>query len=553
VIAVLRRTAARALVQGDAARAVELLERARQEPCSQEERAHVLLELGRAEAISGSPDALGRLTDAIERLPGADERARAALDVGRTLLALGRLSDAAATFELGVRDAADGSDLGGLLRAGRATVLRMLRGRAGVVAEPRIAPADGRTATDRALLAELAIDAALRGDPRERTLELATGALARGALLDDDSADGIAYYLAAAALTISEHLQMADAALAAAVDDARSRGSALGLATASHFSAYAIMRRGRVPAAAAAARDALDGRRHGWGLAVSSARALLAECLIEGGDLRAAEQQIELAGELGEDDAVSRLSHLAGRGRLHLLGNRPDEALADFMACGGILAAAGAPNPSVLPWRSGAARALWVVGDHYEARLLADEELALAREFGAPGPIGRALRTVAGMEEGMRAIDPLEEAVACLEDAPTALERARALVELGSALRRVRRPRDAREPLRRGLDLAQRCGAAELAARAMREVTAAGARPRRTALHGLEALTPRELQTAGLAAEGMSNREIAAALYVTLKTVEWHLKHTYGKLGISSRAELARALARPVAPPEDPD
>jgi DNA-binding CsgD family transcriptional regulator len=78
----------------------------------------------------------------------------------------------------------------------------------------------------------------------------------------------------------------------------------------------------------------------------------------------------------------------------------------------------------------------------------------------------------------------------------------------------------------------------------MREVTAAGARPRRTALHGLEALTPRELQTAGLAAEGMSNREIADALFVTVKTVEWHLKHSYGKLGIRSRRELAEALGR---------
>ena len=399
----------------------------------------------------------------------------------------------------------------------------------------------------------MSIDAALRGEPRERTLELASGALARGALLDDDTADGIAYYLAAAALTISEHLQMAEAALAAAVDDARSRRSALGLATASHFSAYAIMRRGRVAAAAAAARDALAGQRYGWGLAVGSARALLAECLIEGGDLQGAEQQIELAGELDSEDALSRLSYLAGRGRVHLLRQRPDEALADFIACGGILGAAGATNPSVLPWRSGAARALWVLGDHDEARLLADEELSLARDFGAPGPIGRALRTLAGMEEGPRTVELLEEAVACLEHSPTALERARALVELGSALRRVRRPRDAREPLRRGLDLAQRCGAAELARRAMREVTAAGARPRRTALHGLEALTPRELQTAGLAAEGLSNREIADALYVTLKTVEWHLKHTYGKLGISSRAELAQALTRPLPPPGDPD
>ena len=74
----------------------------------------------------------------------------------------------------------------------------------------------------------------------------------------------------------------------------------------------------------------------------------------------------------------------------------------------------------------------------------------------------------------------------------------------------------------------------------MREVTAAGARPRRTALHGLEALTPRELQTAGLAAEGKSNREIADALFVTVKTVEWHLKHCYGKLGISLAARAGR-------------
>ena len=143
VIGVLRRTAARALAQGEAARAVELLERARQEPSSPEERAHVLLELGTAEAITGSAEAAGRLTDAIARLPEADERARAALDAGRTLLALGRISDAAAAFELGVRDAAEESDLGGLLRAGRATVLRMLRGRAGVVAEAREAPAEG--------------------------------------------------------------------------------------------------------------------------------------------------------------------------------------------------------------------------------------------------------------------------------------------------------------------------------------------------------------------------------------------------------------------------
>ncbi len=238
------------------------------------------------------------------------------------------------------------------------------------------------------------------------------------------------------------------------------------------------------------------------------------------------------------------MAHHGGRGQLHLYRGRPAQALADFLACGEILLAADAPNPAVLPWRSGAAHALAALGDRTEARRYAEEELALAEDFGAPGAKGRALRTIGALAGGKRSIEPLEAAVACLEQSQTALERARALVDLGSALRRARRTRDAREPLRRGLDLAQRCGAAELTERAMREVTAAGARPRRTALHGLEALTPRELQTAGLAAEGMSNREIADALFVTVKTVEWHLKHSYGKLGIRSRRELAEALGR---------
>ena len=289
--------------------------------------------------------------------------------------------------------------------------------------------------------------------------ELATRALARGALLDDEGAEGIVYYLATAALTVAEDLQMAEAALAAAVDDARSRGSALGLATASHFQSFAIMRRGRVTAAAAAARAALAGERHGWRLALPSAHVVLAAALAETGDLDGADAQVELAGLHGNTDAASRLAHLAGRADLHLAHRRPQEALADFLACGDLLAAAGAPNPSVLSWRSGAARALAALGDLGEARRLAEEELALARAFGAPGAVGRALRTIGALEIGKPAVEPLEAAVACLEDSQTALERARALVDLGCTLRRAHRSRDAREPLRHGLDLAERCGA----------------------------------------------------------------------------------------------
>jgi DNA-binding NarL/FixJ family response regulator len=83
-----------------------------------------------------------------------------------------------------------------------------------------------------------------------------------------------------------------------------------------------------------------------------------------------------------------------------------------------------------------------------------------------------------------------------------ALRRASASVELGAALRRAGKRRDACEPLSQGLDLAHRCGARALAARARAELVAAGGRPRRQAATGVDALTPRERQVAGLAAQG---------------------------------------------------
>ena len=74
--------------------------------------------------------------------------------------------------------------------------------------------------------------------------------------------------------------------------------------------------------------------------------------------------------------------------------------------------------------------------------------------------------------------------------------------------------------------------------RATRETKAAGARPRRTALSGPESLTPRERDVAVLAAEGLSNKKIADTLVVTVKTVEFHLKHAYQKLDVKSRVGL---------------
>jgi DNA-binding CsgD family transcriptional regulator len=199
-------------------------------------------------------------------------------------------------------------------------------------------------------------------------------------------------------------------------------------------------------------------------------------------------------------------------------------------------------NPAASPWRSLKAEALARVGRVAEASELAREELALARTWGAPGALGRALR-VLGTVEGEEGVPRLREAVSVLDGSIARLEHAKALAALGSALRRARRPGDARDPLRRALDLAAACDAPGLADHVRTELHATGARPRSDALGGVAALTASERRVVDLAAAGETNRDIAQALYVTPKTVELHLSNAYRKLGVRSRRDLPGALA----------
>lgn len=175
------------------------------------------------------------------------------------------------------------------------------------------------------------------------------------------------------------------------------------------------------------------------------------------------------------------------------------------------------------------------LGDTPEARRLAADELERARHCGAPRALGIALCAAGRDDVGL-----LREAVAVLEG--SRLELARALAQLGVALRQSGLRLEAREPLRRALDLAHRCGATALEDHALTELRAAGARPRRRLASGAGALTPSERRIAELAAAGHQNREIADALYLALTTVEYHLRHSYRKLGIASRAGLVAAL-----------
>ena len=183
-----------------------------------------------------------------------------------------------------------------------------------------------------------------------------------------------------------------------------------------------------------------------------------------------------------------------------------------------------------MPWRSGATEAALAAGNVELAGELAGENVELARGFGAKRELGSALRAAGRVAGGDKGIELQREAVEVLRGSEATLELAHALADLGSTLLDEGHRLAAREALTEALDLAHRCRADALEEQARELVVATGARPRRASARGSDALTPRERRIATMAAEGLGNREIAEALFITTKTVETHLGRAYRKL-----------------------
>lgn len=233
------------------------------------------------------------------------------------------------------------------------------------------------------------------------------------------------------------------------------------------------------------------------------------------------------------------------RARLWMARGNPAAALAELSGCQARESSWGAAMLAPVAWRSESAIACLALGRVADAQQLADEELALARSFGAPRAIGVALRAcglVAQSKSKGAALTQLREAAEVLAASGDRLERARTAIELGSALRRSGHRSESRSQLADGLEAARACGATALVERAYAELEADGTRRRKILRSGLSELTASERRVAGMAAVGMTNREIAESLVVTVKTVESHLGRAYRKLEIRSRKQLAGAL-----------
>lgn len=544
------RTAARNVAsRGDPATAASYLKRALREPPADADRVTLLHELGAAEIHAGDAgSAAEHLSEAHQLARSALERADIARDLSLALTTPGHFDRAVTVLQEAIVEVADlDRDLSLLLRAElqqSAMMKPSLYATVKDLLERTETGLSGDTPGERAMLAVFANEGLLRTAGAGPVREWARRALERG-LLDDRTSYSALWLHAAFSLIFADAFSEADAAVARAIAAARRRGSAIGSSHAHTVSSILHLRRGAIHDAEDDARTAIQlGPEGGFRLSFIALEALI-ESLVERGELEAADAVLDARGipptipERFHDNHV-----LHARGWLRLAQGRIQEASADFEELGRRGANGWRPwNPAVFPYRSGLALTLLRTGDRAQARDLAEEELEASRAWGTPRAIGISLRTLALVEGGTRGVDLLRTSVSTLEGSGARLEYARSLVGLGAALRRGKKRAEAREPLAAGMELAHRCGAEALVKRAREELVTAGARPRRTTRSGVDALTPAERRVAAMAVEGMTNREIAQALFVTLRTVEVHLTHAYQKLGISSRRELAPTLS----------
>jgi tetratricopeptide (TPR) repeat protein len=346
------------------------------------------------------------------------------------------------------------------------------------------------------------------------------------------------------ALVFADELDAARRGAEQALAHARRRSATPELVSAWWHNSFVAWAYGDLAAAEADIRQSLAAARLGrMRFAEPPLVAVLCSLLLARGERDAAEAELVAGGLTGEiPDAVWMSLALFPRGQLRFEQGRFEEAAADFVQAERLSICWGAIGIPAPPARILAARALAALGDHERARPRADAALAHARNFGAPTLVSRALRASAMTLDGPERLAALDEAVTVLDGSPARLVRAEALLELGAALRRDRRDVDARPPLRDALELARRCGAVGLAKVAFDELAATGERVRRYTPIGVESLTPSQRRVAELAASGMTNRQIAQTLFLTVKTIESHLAAAYDSLGIRSRQQLPAAL-----------
>jgi DNA-binding CsgD family transcriptional regulator len=530
-----------ALAQGAPEAAVSYLRRALAEPPPAPDRLAILRMLGGAESLlPAGDDDFAALREALALAADPQVRAEIAFELALALCGVFRNAEGRAVLS-SVLAAAELADPGTVEVLEAAQVLVGLDDPAAAQdsiarARPLLARAVRGETRDPRTLAILAGVAVTSGATAATAVDLAEQALADERLLTDWLDAG--YVTAGFALSTAEALELAAETAERGLAEAQRRGSVPMLLQLSLLRSDVAFRAGDLNSA----EDHAD-RALAYGVVLGagdSAMVRLPAINLERGRLERAVELIESV-DLATAQAWGRVLR-AERGRIRVAAGDLTGGLEDLLSAHRESSDSGLVLSVDSVWLPAAVHALVALGREAEARGLAEQELADARAFGAPGRLGAALSLCGTLDPGPAGLDRLEGGVDSLARSPARLEHARALVNLGAGLRRRSERILAREPLAEGLDLATRCGGWALAQRARAELVACGARPRRAVRTGPDALTPGQLRVARMAAAGMTNREIAQALFLSTKTVEGQLSQAYARLGIRSRAALAAAL-----------
>jgi DNA-binding CsgD family transcriptional regulator len=522
--------------------AASYLRRALDEPAADRERPELLLRLGEAEWYTGRPTAVARLQAAVSEARDVTTLASAAGALANAHVLSDRTDQAVHVLQHAIDTIAGADPQLGLRLVGACALAGMVDDRTAAGANAtleQLRPSlDGDAGAPVRLLVASAEAAMRRAEAGKAAEQMIERALARQPDLPLNECTSIIVTLIGVESFGTLRRLCEDMMVAA-----RRRSALQEMIGIASFSAWALCRMGELADAEAQARWALE---RATGIYAVDSLAHLVEILVERDAMDAAEVELARLEPPVTSHSIMAVTYLMARGQLRAAQGRAAEALADFLACGQRCDLLGIAL-AVYPWRSGAALAHAALGNAGEARRLASEEVAICRAFGRARALGAALRSAGmaelllGHEDGGLAI--LEEAVTVLQDSQAPVELARGLTDYGAALRRAGRRDEARGPLERGLDLAHHWGARRIAGQARSELIAVGAKPRRDAITGRDALTAGELRVARLAAAGRSNREIAQALFITTKTASAHLSRVYRKLDITRREQLADALA----------
>jgi DNA-binding NarL/FixJ family response regulator len=544
-VATLRRAATQAADAGSPETGVEYLRRALAEPPPPESRRDVLAELGGLEVRAARPEAVEHLLSALAATTDPIGRSEIVLQLVWPLMLAGHPERALALLEETLplvaaidREVALRLELELLMAARMSPALRpeMERVR-------ELARLPGDTVGERCMLGFVSFALYWSEAGAAEVLALANRAVRGGQLMEEVSPAWHGAHWPELTLIGCDELDEADRVSARALEMSAAVGSTLGFLLSTTNRLPTLVRRGALDETIADSRMVLEGSLTSeYALMAVTALVYLLAALVEQGELDEADEllrQYGMDGDIPEVGVNNLLLYV--RCQLHLARGRLDEALADARE-GDLRSRRWGRSFWIMNPRLALAQCLAAQGDTTTAREIVRQEVDEARRFGSRYPLGAALRAAGAIEDGEAGLAFLEEAVTVLAGSPSRLEYAKALVDYGAALRRANQRSAAKEFLAPGLDLAHRFGAKPLVDRAETELRATGARPRRQVLTGVDALTPSERRIALLAAEGVSNRDIAQRLFVTLRTVEGHLTSAYRKLGISSRQGLQEAL-----------